>query len=249
VGTKRLTRKEIIREDKIHSALAGTYDWFGRNSTFIIIGVVIVALAFGGAYLWRYFSEASGERLQAEYGQALEIYNAPATSEGQQPPTASPSKFTFATPEERYQKAMAAFAKIADDAPRSDIGQYSKYYVALCRYRLGQTAEAKKELEALAASGSEALIRDLARNVLAEAAQAEKNNQQTVTLLKQILDDSAEGFPKQSVLLQLGQAYEALGNKDEAVKQYKRIVTEYPNSAESQQAQAKLDALQKQASR
>ena len=249
MGTKHLTRKEIVREDKIHWALAGTYDWFSNNARLVLIAVGVVAVGLGGAFLWQYLSRSNSAKLQIQYGEALEMFSTPVGAAAQPAPDVTPSRYKFATTAERNQKSLAEFQKIAEDSPRSDVGQYAKYYVALIQHQQGQTAQAKKQLEELIADGRQPMIRNLARNLLAQISEGEKNNQQTVTLLKQILDDATPGFPKQNVLMRLGQSYEALGAKDEAVKQYKRIVTEYPNSQESAEAQTKLDALQKQASK
>ncbi|MFB3906683.1 MAG: tetratricopeptide repeat protein [Acidobacteriota bacterium] len=244
MGTRHLTRKEIIQEDKIHSVLARSMEWFTDNSRYLTIAAAIVLVLFGGFYLWNYFSRSTSERLQAQFGDALAIYGAPA---GADRATSDPqSKYSFATPEERYKKALAEFSKIAEDSPRSDIGQFARYYVALNQHKLGRTSEARKTLQALLEDTDQPMVKTLAANYLAQLSEAEKNNQKAVEFLTKALQDSTPGFPKSAVLFRLGQNYEAMGKAQDAVKQYKRIVTEFPDSPESQQAKARIEALPKE---
>jgi len=244
VGTRHLTRKEIIHEDKIHSVLARSLEWFTDNSRYLAIAGGLVVVVFGSVYLWNYLSKSTNERLQAQFGEALAIYSAPA---GQERTAADPpSKYSFASTEERYKKALAEFSKIADDSPRSDIGQFARYYVALNQHKLGRTSEARKTLQALLEDADESIVKTLAANYLAQLSEAEKNNQQAVEYLTKALQDSTPGFPKSTLLYRLGENYEAMGKTQEAAKQYKRIVTEFPDSPESQQAKARIEALPKE---
>jgi tetratricopeptide (TPR) repeat protein len=244
VGTRHLTRKEIIQEDKIHSVLSRTIEWFTDNARFLAIAVGIVLVVFGSVYLWNYLSKSTSERLQAQFGDALAIYNAPAGAD--RSTAATPTKYSFATTEERHKKALAEFTKIADDSPNSDIGQFARYYVALNQHRLGQTQQARKSLQALLDDADEPTVKTLAANYLAQLSEAEKNTQKAVEFLTKALEGSTPGFPKSAVLMRLGQNYEAMGKTQDAVKQYKRIVTEYPDSPESQDAKARIDALPKE---
>jgi tetratricopeptide (TPR) repeat protein len=244
VGTRHLTRKEIIQEDRIHSVLSRSMEWFTDNSRSLAIAAGIVIVVLSGVYLWNYLSKSTNERLQAEFGDALAIYSAPAGSERT---AADPqTKYSFASAEERYKKALAEFSKIADDSPGSNIGQFARYYVALSQYKLGRVSESKKTLQALLQDADQPIVKTLAANYLAELSEAEKNNQQAVEYLNKALQDSTPGFPKSALLLELGQDYEAMGKTQEAAKQYKRIVTEFPDSPESQQAKTRLDALPKE---
>jgi tetratricopeptide (TPR) repeat protein len=219
-------------------------EWFTDNSRFLAIAAGVVVVIFGSVYLFNYLSKSTNERLQAQFGDALAIYEAPA---GQDRSTANPqSKYSFASIEERHKKALAEFSKIADDSPKSDIGQYARYYVALNQYKLGHTSEAQKTLQALLEDANQPIVRTLAANYLAQLSEAEKNSQKAVEFLTKALQDSTPGFPKSAVLFRLGQNYETMGKTQEAVKQYKRIVTEFPDSPESQQAKARIDALPKE---
>ena len=215
------------------------------TARFLAIAVGLILVVIGGYYTWNYLSKSTNERLQAQFGDALAIYGAPA---GQERTPADPQvKYSFATPEERYKKALAEFTKIAEDSPRSDIGQFARYYVGINEHKLGQVSQARKTLQDLMENGNEPMVRSLAANYLAQMAETEKNNKQAVEYLNKALQDSTAGFPKSTILLRLAENYEAMGKTQDAVKQYKRIVTEFPGSPESQQAKAKMDAVPKEA--
>ncbi len=244
MGTRHLTRKEIIHEDKIHSVLSRSVEWFSDNSRSLTIAAALILVAVGGYYLWNYLSRSAGERLQAQFGDALAVYSAPA---GTERTAADPqSKYSFASAEERHKKALAEFSKIADDSPRSDIGQFARYYVALNQHKLGRTSEARKTLQALLEDSNEPTVKNLAANYLAQLSEAEKNNKQAVEYLTKAMQDSTPGFPKSTLLMRLAENYEAMGQPQEAAKHYKRIVTEFPDSLDAQQAKAKIDALPKE---
>jgi len=219
-------------------------EYFRGNARYLAIAAALVLVVIGGVYLRNYLSKTTNERLQVQFGDALAIYGAPAGPE--RTAATTPTKHSFASTEERHKKALAEFSKIADDSPNSTIGQFAQYYVALNQHKLGQTTESRKTLQALLEDADEPMVKTLAANYLAQMSEAEKNSQKAVEFLTKALQDSAPGFPKSTVLFRLGQNYEAMGKSQEAVKQYKRIVTEFPDSPESQQAKARIDALPKE---
>jgi len=244
VGTRRLTRKEIIQEDKIQSLLRRTTQWFTTNIRLLAIATGVVVVVVTAAYLWVHFSRATSVRLQAQFAEALAIHSAPVGQE--QTAEAPSSKYSFKTEEERHKKALAEFTQIAEDSPKTVVGQFARYYVGLNQHQLGQVAEARKTMEELIDEANEPMVRSLAANYLAQMSEAEKNNQQAIEMLNKALENAAPGFPKSSFLFRLGQNYEALGKTQDAVKQYQRILTEFPDSAESEQARARIDALPKE---
>jgi len=245
LGTKRLTRKEIVQEDKIHSSLVGILDWFNKNAKLLAIAAIVVLLAIGGTYFWRYLSRSQGEELQAGFADALQIHSAPAGKDATAN-TAAPAtnKYSFATTQERHQKALAKFKEIADDSPGSEIGQLARYYVALNQYQLGKTSEAKSTLESLVDDADTPVTRNLARNMLVQLSEQAKNHEQSIKLLNDMLAEPTPAMPKNAVLLQMAQTYETMGKTAEASKRYKEITTEFPNSEEAKQAQAQLAKLQ-----
>jgi predicted negative regulator of RcsB-dependent stress response len=244
LGTKRLTRKEIVQEDKIHSSLVGLLDWFNKNAKLLAIAGVVVLLAIGGTYLWRHLNRSQNEELQASFADALQIHSAPAGKDATTN-TAAPTsnKYSFATTQEREQKALAKFKQIADESPGSDIGQLARYYVALNQYQLGKTAEAKSTLESLVGDADTAVTRNLARGMLIQLSEQANNHEQSIKMLSQILAEPTPAMPKNVVLFQMGQIYETMGKNDEASKRYKEITTEFPNSDEAKQAEAQLARL------
>jgi predicted negative regulator of RcsB-dependent stress response len=245
VGTRRLTRKEIVQEDKIHSVLARTYQWFGLNYRYVLMGLVAVVAGLTGLYFWQHFSEASGQKLQAEFADALAVHAAPIGADEPATPNAPAPKYRFATDQERHEKALVQFSEIMNRAPRSGIGQFAAYYVALNQHALGKTAEAKQGMERVAENAREPVVRNLARNYLAQISHMENNHEQAAALLSEMLREPTAAFPKQSVLIRLGENYEAQGKHDEALKQYQQVVSDYPDTQESEQAKAKIDDLQK----
>jgi len=243
LGTKRLTRKEIVQEDKIHSSLVGILDWFNANAKLLAIAGVLVLLAIGGTYLWRYMSKSQNEQLQANFADALQIHSAPAGKDAANTTTPTTNKYSFATTQERHTKALAKFKEIADDSPGSEIGQLSRYYVALNQYQLGKKAEAKSTLESLSGDADSPVTRNLARGMLVQLSEEAKTHDQSIKLLEQTLAEPTPAMPKNTVLYQMGQIYETMGKPDEASKRYKELTTEFPTSEEARLAETQLAKL------
>ncbi|MGH9340174.1 MAG: tetratricopeptide repeat protein [Acidobacteriota bacterium] len=257
---RRLTRKEIVQEDKIHSTLSHLWDWSARNSKLLVAGLVLIMLSIIGAYFWQGYQRGHDEELQAQFAQALKIYSTPvvpnsteeanteattdsASDAAQEAAVEAEPELQFKTAQERDQKALEAFQNLAEQYSGTRIEELSLYYVGLTQQRLGQPEEADTTIAALIDEAASTEIKNLARKFQAQLALLENNHQKAIELYRQILEDAPSEFPRQTILMQLAQSYEATGQPQEAVKYYKQLTTDYPSSEYSRQAQTRLDLL------
>lgn len=241
MAPKRLTRKEI-KEDPIEDALKQLVQGLSDNAKLLAGTVLAVALIFAAVYSWETFSTGRKDEIQAKFADALAIYHAPLESEiptgGEEP------KYKFKTAEERSQKALDAFKKLVDDYGGSKIGLFSRYYVALVEHDLNQTDQAESDLESLISNSSEPEITSLARDSLARIYLNTGKTQQAVEVWKQLLDSPDDQFPREGVLFNLAQAYEDMDNKEDALKEYRKLLSEYPQSTYSRQVQTRVEFLE-----
>jgi predicted negative regulator of RcsB-dependent stress response len=250
VARKRLTRKEIVQEDRIHFTLAAIYDWGTHNSKLIVAALVVVALSIVGLYIWRDYQETQREQVQAHFADALEVFHAPVSSDmesAEQERQMATAKYVFDTREERHQKSLERFSEIAEDYSGTDLGEYARYYVAISKHQLGNPSEAREALTSLISDTRQKLLRNLARHYLAELAMQDGDHDEAILRLNEILEEPTGNFPAQLVLMRLGEAHEAAGNRDEALRNYRRVTAEYPTSEDSRQAQSRIDRLESMA--
>ncbi len=241
---KRLTRKEIVQEDQIHSTLTTVYEWGAQNSKLLVIVLVVAAMGFVGSYVWQNYRQGRDVAVQKQFADALEVYHAPLENDVKaNPGDTAPSKYVFQNEKERSEKALSKFSEMAKQYPGTELGQYASYYVAICQSDLGKKEEAEKELTTLAGRARQPLLRSLTRSYLAQLYEASGNHGEAIKYLNQIVDDDAGMFPKQTALMAVARNYEAQGKIAEAVKYYKRVTSEYPASADSREAQMKVDQL------
>ncbi len=246
MAVKRLTRREIVQEDKILTFLYRAYGWLVRNRKVVMGVLLLVGLAFFGVYLWRSVQQKHEKQLQKQFAEALEIYHTPLETEnqGEDHEHAPLQKYHFGSREERYSKAKEAFGAIAQLYPKKRLGLFARYYLAISKYQLGEREAAKKVLGSLIDETDQLDITNLALQYLAQMAQSEKDHAQTVALLNEFIETSPLTFPRQTALLSLAQSYEAMGKVDEALKNYRKLIAQYPASEISRTAQSRVEQLE-----
>ena len=70
---KRLTRREIVQEDKIRASLTRIYEWIVRNSRLLIASVGLLLITILGSYVWKSYQQNRFAELQIEFAEALKI--------------------------------------------------------------------------------------------------------------------------------------------------------------------------------
>jgi len=253
LAAKRLTRKEIVRQDVIQQTLTETSSWLVRNLSYIfaIVAIVLVTILVG--YLWQTYQQSVEAELQTKFSDALAKYHASVTeaediqSQDQANPEASqvPSpKYEFATAKERSEQALSAFSELSEDYSGMRLGVLSQYYVGLTLIDQDKLEEAKTVLSSLVAESEFADISNLARNALVQVAVSENDDKEAIRLLKEILEEPSPNFPQQMILMRLAQNQETTGDYEAALRNYKRISAEYAGSSFATKAQTKIDYLE-----
>jgi predicted negative regulator of RcsB-dependent stress response len=253
LAAKRLTRKEIVRQDVIQQTLTETSSWLVRNLSYIFAIVAIVLVTILAGYLWRTYQQSVEAELQTKFSDALAKYHASVTEEEdiQSPDQASPEasqapspKYEFATAGERSEQALSAFRELSEEYSGMRLGVLSSYYVGLTLVDQNELEEAKTVLSSLVAESEFADISNLARNVLVQVAVSEGDDEEAIRLLREILEKPSPNFPQQMILMRLAQNQEATGDYEAALGNYKRISAEYAGSSFATKAQARIDYLE-----
>jgi TolA-binding protein len=64
-----------------------------------------------------------------------------------------------------------------------------------------------------------------------------------ITTWKELVASNDENLPKDAILMELGHAYVAKGNKAEATKTFTQVVDEHPTSPYTAEARMELESL------
>lgn len=213
-----------------------------------------MALLLIGLFIWQWSHQDKSQEVRQLFAEALQMHHGTVTAKGvseepaedEEPPVIAP-RYRFGSIQERAQAAMERFQDIADRYHNTQSGQLALYYVALNRQRLGETGQARDLLVDLIQRVQNSEIRNLIRHCLAQLAEIDQDREETVRLLQDIRKEAGPPFPMDTVLMQLAQNHEALGNVGEALEFYKQITADYPSSPHSQPARDRVNELEEAA--
>jgi TolA-binding protein len=216
-----------------------------RDITIAIVAVIVAVVAIGGYVWWRQANRSHANELLA---QALAVYDSPvvpiaAPAPGSPAPLPQPG--TFTTEQEKLQAALPKFTEAAAEYPKTRAGIVARFHEASILAALGKYAEAEKQYQTVIDQGSGTIYASTARLGLADAQVAQKKYDDAINIYTELSRDPNSPIPVDSVLMQLGRAYEGAGRKEEAARTFDRIVQEFPQSVYLTDAQQALETARK----
>jgi hypothetical protein len=235
--------KEQIRQDEFASGLEQAAAWVGahRDELRIGVGVGVVLLAAAGALA--YFQGQRTREADRAFRDALTTYEAPVA--GELPAGADrPSGQVFATAEDKYKTAAAAFEGVERRYASSILGLRARYYAALARIELGQYAEAEKALQEVQARGGGGLEPELARLASADLYRRRGETDKAVAAYRGVATNPSGNLPRDFALLSAARTLEDARRWAEARATYRELLEEFPASAYAAEARARSDYLQ-----
>jgi hypothetical protein len=234
--------RDEMKQDEFASGLEQMVAWVAahRDELRIGAGVAIVLLAAAGAV--GYFQGQRAREADRAFREALSTYEAPVASE-LAPGADRPSGQVFATADEKYKTAAAAFEGVDRRFGSSKVGLRARYYAALSRLELGQHAEAEKALKEIQAQGG-GLEPELARLALADLFRRSGQVDKAVEAYRGLATNPSANVPRDFALLSAAQTLEDAKRWAEARAAYRQVVEDFPASVYAQEARARVEYLQ-----
>jgi tetratricopeptide (TPR) repeat protein len=235
--------KKQIKEDEIVSGLQKLMAWTDghRQEVRLTVGIVVLLGVVAGSVGW-YTSQRRQEASLA-FAEALEVLRAPVTADL---PAGSdkPAGVSFATAEEKYKKAAAAFEGITRRYPSLLVGERARYFGALARLELGESAVAEPVLKEIAARREAGVLEPaLARLALAELYRQGGQLDKAIEAYRQFAGDSTAPLPRDYALMSLASAQEEGKKPAEARSSYERLLQEFPASVYAPEARRRAEFL------
>jgi hypothetical protein len=233
--------RDEIKQDELMSGLEKAASWAvaHRDEIRIGAGVAVVLLAAAGALV--YFQGQRAKEADRAFRDALTTFEAPLASEiaaGADRP-AGP---VFATAEEKYKTAAAAFEGVERRYGSSKTGVRAKYYAALSRVQLAQYADAEKGLKEIQALGG-GLEPELARLALADLYRRSGQVDKAVEAYRGLATNPTANVPRDFALLSAAQTLEDAKRWPEARAAYRQVFEDFAASVFAPEARARVEYL------
>ena len=234
--------KEQIKQDEFTSGIEQAMAWLGthRDEVRIGAGVVIVLMAAAGAFA--YFQGQRAREADRALRDALTTFEAPLASEL----TAAadrPAGQLFATAEDKYKTAAAAFEGVERRFGSSAPGLRAKYFAALSRIELGQFGEAEKALKEIQSRGA-GLEPELARVALAGLYRRSGQVDKAVEAYRGLATNPTANVPRDFALYSAAQTLDDARRWAEARAVYRELVEQFPASVYAAPARTRAEYLQ-----
>lgn len=236
--------KQQIKRDEFVSGIELAASWAGthRNELRIGLGVAVVVAVAGAALV--YVQGNRAREAETAFREAVTTYQAPITAEIPAG-TDKPAGKVFATADEKYKAAAAAFDGVERRYGTLAVAERARYYAALCRIEMHQYPEAEKALRAVASQRDPARLEpSLARLALADLLRRQGQVDQAVDEYRTIAGDRTLPVPRDYAMMSLAATLEDAKRLSEAGAAYKRLTEEFPASVYAAEARRKAGFLQ-----
>jgi TolA-binding protein len=239
---KKLERHQIKRDELATALGRGTFyiEHHARRITFFALGLVVVAVTIFGVRTWWTGRE---ERSSFLLGEIIQTYKATVTTSLDALQQAEPGAKSFSSVEAKDEEVV----KLADEVLKSYGGSgaapKAMYYKALALSEMKKPADAEKVLQDLVGKHPADFVAPLARYELARLKEGQGNPTEALIQYQALAEDAQGLFPREEGLMGVARCQEALGRKDDALKTYRKIVSDFPDSDYQFEARKKVEEL------
>lgn len=206
--------------------LATAESWAEQNPKTVITISVVIALLIGGYFGFRYYKDTQEQEAQEEMFQAVYYFEA--------------DSLDLAL---NGDGNALGFRDIAADYSITDAGNLANYYAGVAYLKQGKYELARLYLEDFKAS--DLLVQARAYSLLGDTYMEEENFSEAAKLYSKAANYKPNKYFTPGYLMKAALAYEKSEQPGKAIEAYDRIINEYWDSAEYQNARkfkAKLES-------
>jgi len=218
VGTTKLTRKEILGDDPVYDAIVTSIEGVRTHAKVIGLTAAAVALVGLGIYLGIEMLDKRDTEAQRTLARAIDFYHGGVDSGALDDPYGKGPDPVFRSEDAKYQAAAKEFSALIDRYGSSKLAVVGRYYLGLCRLRLGQRVEAIKAFEIARDNTKDRTVAYLAKKVLAKCQVEAGNPKAAQEILEGMVRDPQCELPKEELKLELARALKAQGKSEEALR-------------------------------
>lgn len=223
----KLVQEEVIEDniptaqDRIHSIEV----WYDNNKKIVnnlLIGVLAVGLVW-----WSYNHFLRGPKVQKSNDAIFAAQN-----------YFGMDSINFAL---NGDGNHLGFLKIIDKFSGTPASNLAHYYAGVCYLKKGEFQNAEKHLKEFDGKGT--MVEKVAKGALGDALMEQGKTDDAIKYYLEASDDKDNILLSPLYLERAAMAYEKKNNNEEAIKIYKRIKLEFPQSQQSQYADRNLARL------
>jgi len=238
-----------LKENELASTLIAAREVFetrGNQITKIALAVVVAVGLIFAFMMWRGQDEAPAQALLANALVTLNAQVVPASSTASQPgevPAAATmgAVGTYATESAKLTAALPKLKTAAETFPDTEAAVTARYHYASALAALGRHAESLQAFDdVIARAESDSIYGRMARLGKADTQMQAGQIDAAIVTWKELSSSTDENLPRDAILMELGRAYAAKGDQEEARKAFTQIVDEHPTSPYTAEARAEL---------
>lgn len=245
---KTKARHQLKENELAHMVAAARerFDRHKRKLSGLLLVALVVAAVVAGTLAWRGQDDARAEQL---LGDAMVTFNArvvPVTAQPEAPgevPAAAAigATGTFSSVAAKLNAALPKLKAAADAYPETEAGITARYHYASSLASLGRHDEAVQAFdEVVARAGGDSLYGRMAQLGKADTLVRAGQHDAAIATWKALASSTDDVLPKDAILMELGKAYQASGNAEEARKTFNQLIEEHPTSPYTTEARGAL---------
>lgn len=225
MAKKEENKSVLENQEALQEKVIGFEHWIEKNSTLVfgVLGVIVLGVA--GYFGFQFYTDSQNEVAQKEMFQAVHYFEA--------------DSLALAL---NGDGNNLGFIDIIDEYGMTDAANLSNYYAGVCYLKQGKFDAAILYLEDF--SSSDLLVQPRAYSLLGDANMELQKYDEAASYYHKASTYKPNKFFTPTYLLKEALAYEKLNQTDKAIEAYDRIITEFFDAAEYQNARKYKARLQ-----
>jgi tetratricopeptide (TPR) repeat protein len=223
---KKEDNKDLLENpEAIKERFVGVEHWIEQNPKIVLGVVACLVLVVGAFFGYRYYIGSQNEQAQSEMFQAVRYFEM--------------DSLNLAL---KGDGNNLGFEQIVEDYPRTEAGNLANYYAGAVALKQGKYSLALLYLEDF--SAKDILIQARAYSLAGDAHMELKEYDQAASMYHKASNYKPNKYFTPTYLMKEALAYELLQQNDKAIAAYDRIINEFWESTEVQNAKklkARLD--------